>query len=608
MFPPKVRRSKRLLFTIIFLTLVLIIVWRIHIRTNRDGDFLSIPKKHIFRESGQEEYMGKNGIKVIVGHYVGNSKRNVPNATYDMLNKNNFDPRPEAGSMGNPVVVEPKDLLVMQQLFQINRFNLLASDRIPLNRTLPDVRRKKCRTKYDDYKTYPTTSVIIVFHNEAWSTLLRTVWSVVNRSPGELLEEIVLVDDASEREYLRKPLEDYLPKIPVRTKLLRSQRRIGLIKARLKGAAHAHGQVLTFLDAHCECTTGWLEPLLSVIKRNPKTVVCPVIDIIHDDTFAYVKSFELHWGAFNWNLQFRWFTLSGKQLDERKLDTTQPFDTPAMAGGLFAVDKAVFFQIGSYDEGMDVWGGENLEMSFRIWQCGGKIQIVPCSHVGHVFRKSSPYSFPGGISNVLYSNLARVALVWMDDWGKFYFKLNDKARTAKERQNVTARMELKERLHCKSFRWYLDTVWPQHFFPTNDRFFGKIRNLGKDLCLLRPLRSDKWINQPMGVAKIDRCLEDDIEEEMFVMTQDGFIMTDDSVCLDAPERDGLGPMKVRILACSGYSRQKWEHEKNSKQLRHVSNRKCLDVSKEKGHEAELILKDCDGSRTQQWEFHPIPWK
>lgn len=95
-----------------------------------------------------------------------------------------------------------------------------------------------------------------------------------------------------------------------------------------------------------------------------------------------------------------WYLLNIAELKKRSADLSGPFPTPAMAGGLFSIDREYFYEIGTYDSQMKIWGGDNLEMSFRIWQCGGQIEISPCSHVGHLFRKSSPYTFPGGISEV----------------------------------------------------------------------------------------------------------------------------------------------------------------------------------------------------------------
>ena len=102
------------------------------------------------------------------------------------------------GEMGKAVHIPPEQEAEQQEMFKLNQFNLMASDMIALNRSLKDVRLNGCKSKKYP-KLLPDTSIVIVFHNEAWSTLLRTVWSVINRSPRALLKEIILVDDASER-------------------------------------------------------------------------------------------------------------------------------------------------------------------------------------------------------------------------------------------------------------------------------------------------------------------------------------------------------------------------------------------------------------------------
>ena len=51
----------------------------------------------------------------------------------------------------------------------------------------------------------------------------------------------------------------------------------------------------------------------------------------------------------------------------------------------------------------------------QVWMCGGRLQIVPCSRIGHVFRKRRPYDNPAGTKSTL-QNLLRLVLVWLDEY------------------------------------------------------------------------------------------------------------------------------------------------------------------------------------------------
>uniref|UniRef100_A0A8C5WCE1 Polypeptide N-acetylgalactosaminyltransferase n=1 Tax=Leptobrachium leishanense TaxID=445787 RepID=A0A8C5WCE1_9ANUR len=493
------------------------------------------------------------------------------------------------GELGKAVLIPKDDQDKMKELFKINQFNLMASDLIALNRSLPDVRLEGCKTKvYSD--DLPNTSIVIVFHNEAWSTLLRTVHSVINRSPHHLLAEIILVDDASERDFLRSPLENYVKKLEVPVKILRMEQRSGLIRARLRGANMSKGEVITFLDAHCECTIGWIEPLLARIHEDRKTVVCPIIDVISDDTFEYMAGSDMTYGGFNWKLNFRWYPVPQREMDRRKGDRTLPVRTPTMAGGLFSIDKKYFEELGTYDSGMDIWGGENLEMSFRIWQCGGSLEIVTCSHVGHVFRKATPYTFPGGTGHVINKNNRRLAEVWMDDFKDFFYIISPGVVKV-DYGDVSERKALREKLKCKPFSWYLENIYPDSQIPRRYFSLGEIRNVENNQCLDNMGRKE---NEKVGIFNCHGMGGN----QVFSYTADKEIRTDD-LCLDVSRLNG----PVIMLKCHHMrGNQLWEYDAETHSFLHIITQSCLTLSHVEDGSFGPTVEYCNGRKRQMWKL------
>ncbi|XP_069984735.1 polypeptide N-acetylgalactosaminyltransferase 14 isoform X1 [Penaeus vannamei] len=485
--------------------------------------------------------------------------------------------------------------------FARHAFNARASNALPNDRRLPDTRDARCGQVAYDVDSLQTVSVVITFHNEARSALLRTVISVLTRTPDELLEDLILVDDASDDPQDGQLLAG-LPKVRV----LRNDQRQGLIRSRVRGADASQGETIFFLDSHCEVNQGWAVPLLEVLRQNPKTLACPVIDVIDQDTLDYRATGTVLKGGFDWGLHFRWVPLTQEEKDSRG-DPTSTYRTPVIAGGLFLIARDWWEQLGKYDPGLDVWGAENLEMSFKAWQCGGGVEVVPCSRVGHIFRKRHPYSFPEGNANTYLRNSRRIAEVWLDEFTHFFYETRPNAIN-KPFGDVSERKEIRARLKCRGFGWFLKTTYPELSTPSKHELaYGQLRQ--GDLCLQGPeadpkQRQRKSSPQQEVLVEVVMCVGGKQGQE-WSLTQDGAVTQSGAVTPGGVAAEGAGCLavlahddaRVFVQECQAGPKQRWLRQ--GRRLQHAASGMCLDSA---SNEGALVLPCRDSLLSQQWDF------
>ncbi|CAF1233072.1 unnamed protein product [Adineta ricciae] len=501
------------------------------------------------------------------------------------------------GENGQGVQLTAEESVNLDAVMKKEFFNLRASDKISLWRSIPDTRDSMCKS-VEYPPDLPTASVVIVFKNERWSPVLRTVYSVLNRSPKHLLKEVILVDDQSDIEEMGQRLDDYCEEhFGDLVRVLRAPTRLGLIKAKNYGGRNATGDVIVFLDAHCEANTGWLEPLLLRIKQKRSAILCPGIDMISDSNMGYGGTGDGSVGGFWWSLHFNWIPVPARIRNAQK-SRIDPYPSPTMAGGLLAAHREYFFEIGGYDDDMEVWGGENLEISFRVWMCGGSLEFVPCSRVGHIFRPGHPYNMTGakGKGDVHGRNSMRLAEVWMDDYKRFYYMHRHDLK-GKDYGDVEDRRAIRKRLNCKSFKWYLENVFPEKFIlDENVHGFGELRNPASSLCLDTLGKDEKGSLQ----LAIFSCQNGASANQYFSLTKTDQLRREDTCALISGRgSDGAGV----ILSQCDYSdrNQKWTHEKNGTIVHHPSEL-CLDVEGLANNDQVKLRKCQPNKRSQQWLF------
>eukprot|EP00062_Callorhinchus_milii_P022221 gi/632979768/ref/XP_007906655.1/ PREDICTED: putative polypeptide N-acetylgalactosaminyltransferase-like protein 3 isoform X2 [Callorhinchus milii] len=384
-------------------------------------------------------------------------------------------------------------------------------------------------------KELPQISLIFIFVNEALSVILRSVHSAVNHTPAHLLKEIILVDDNSDDEDLKAPLEEYVHKrYPGLVKVVRNEKREGLIRARVQGWKAAIAPITGFFDAHVEFSSGW---------------------------------------------------------------------TPAMIGCSFVVNRLFFGEIGLLDPGMDVYGGENIELGIKVWLCGGSMEVLPCSRVAHIERMKKPYN--SDIGFYTKRNALRVAEVWMDDYkSHVYIAWNiPMDNPGIDIGDISERVLLRKHLNCKSFQWYLDNVYPEMRRFNNTVAYGEVRNnKAKDFCLDQgPSENHTAILYPCH-GMVPQLVRYTREGYLYLGPLGSTVLLPDTRCL-VDNRKSQFPQLVDCEKVKNIHLKSWRFVQNGSIL-NLETGRCLEV--ETGRKSdfglELVLRQCSG---QKWTIRNV---
>lgn len=494
------------------------------------------------------------------------------------------------GADGKPVSIDDsdEDYRLARNKSIIYGANNFISDMIGLKRIQRDMRPDKCKDLLYP-SNLPDISVIIIFREEPVVSLLRTVYSILETSPEKLIREIILVDDGSKTLELMLAVQVHAANVD-KLKLIRNENSMGLMMARQKGIENASSEYFIVLDGHIEVTPGWLEPIIYRLVQEPKALLTSHIGILSKESFLFQNLKTAHSDlAFMFfdqvTLDELWVPYS-KTFRKIRNGSVLPIEYGIVPGMMMAMQKSYFLSLGGFDPGMQVWGSEHIEISVKVWLCGGRVEMVPCSKIAHLYRNTPWQKFHPN-NRYFRKNQVRFALVWMDGFLKelaLELKKGDEVNID-EVGDVSERLKIKTENHCLPYQHYIDKIREisDVYIPTYVRLKGTIRNWATNSCLDHAYIDDKLVLLSYSCHGHSN--------QYFIYTEDFNIRVDRSWLTVESETTNLKVLREETDRGAEF---KWKYDKDGHIIHELSGT-CLSTRKN----GTVQLEKCNSEALHQ---------
>src|SRR6056297_54437 len=243
----------------------------------------------------------------------------------------------------------------------------------------------------------PEVSIIIPVYNQLAYTAacLESIASI----PTNVGYEVLVVDDASSDD-----TQAWLKRCRG-IRVLRNRLNKGFIGTCNRGAKHARGRYLVFLNNDTRVTDGWLDALVDTFRAHPGAGVVGARLVFSDGTLQEAGGIVFR-DATGWNF--------GRGDDPDRPVYRFVSEADYVSGACLAIERERFAELGAFDKYYAPAYYEDTDLCFKARQAGLKVLYQPASTVIHFEGATSGTDETSGAKRYQVVNREKFLERWAD--------------------------------------------------------------------------------------------------------------------------------------------------------------------------------------------------